>query len=140
MCSSDLNPDDDFAYLVVHQLGTKVAVQSLTGGEILGVGQSAARTVRVSGYPDGQDNPISCENAALDFSSTQLEFDCDGFTDGTSGSPLLASTGPAGSVGTVIGVIGGYEQGGSTESVSYAAKFSSRMAALYQTALAAAGR
>ena len=39
----------------------------------------------------------------------------------------------------MIGVIGGYEQGGSTASVSYAAKFSTRMAALYRTALAAGG-
>jgi hypothetical protein len=51
---------------------------------------------------------------------------------------LLADD-PTGNDETVIGVIGGYEQGGLTASVSYAAKFSTRMATLYQTAEAAGG-
>jgi V8-like Glu-specific endopeptidase len=82
---------------------------------------------------------ITCQNPVQDFSSTQLQFDCDGFTDGTSGSPLLASSGPFDNVDTVIGVIGGYQQGGFTSSVSYAAKFGTQMTALYHLALAAAG-
>lgn len=138
MSSSD--PDDDFAFLIVHQPGSEVAIQALTGGEALGVGESPGRTVKVAGYPDDLDSLITCENLALNFSPTQLEFDCGGFTDGTSGSPLLAETGPSGNVATVIGVIGGYQRGGDTPAVSYAAKFSTQMAELYQTALAAAGR
>jgi V8-like Glu-specific endopeptidase len=138
MSSSD--PDDDFAFLIVHQPGSAVAIQALTGGEALRVGESAGQTVRVAGYPDDLDTLITCENLALNFSPTQLRFDCGGFTDGTSGSPLIARTGPFGNVATVIGVIGGYQQGGDTPSVSYAAKFSTQMAALYQTALTAADR
>jgi V8-like Glu-specific endopeptidase len=134
MSSSD--PDDDFAFLVVRQAGGKDAVQDLTGGEAIGIDVSAGQRVWVAGYPDGDDAPISCANTTLEFSPTQYEFDCGGFADGTSGSPLLADVGPVGD--TVIGVIGGYEQGGSTAAVSYAARFSARMAALYQTALAAA--
>jgi V8-like Glu-specific endopeptidase len=133
------SPDDDFAFLIVHQSGSKVAVQELTGGEIIGIGEAPGRTVKVAGYPDSQDGLISCQNTARGFSPTQFEFDCAGFTDGTSGSPLLADVGPFDDVDTVIGVIGGYEQGGSTAAVSYAARFSSRMAALYRIALAAAG-
>lgn len=135
MSSSD--PDDDFAFLIVHRPGSSVPIQALTGGEVLGVGASAWQTVEVSGYPDHLDGPITCENPARDYSPTQFVFDCGGFTDGTSGSPLLASAGPLGE--TVIGVIGGFEQGGDTASVSYAAKFSTSMATLYQAALAAAG-
>jgi V8-like Glu-specific endopeptidase len=131
-------PDDDFAFLVVHQPGSNVHLETLTGGEKLGVGARATKSVKVAGYPDDLDGPISCENSARDFSATQFEFDCGGFTNGTSGSPLLAED--SGSNGaTVIGVIGGYEQGGLTDSVSYAAKFSTRMVALYQTAVAAGG-
>jgi V8-like Glu-specific endopeptidase len=129
------DPDDDFAFLTVHQPGSAVAIQTLTGGETLGVGASAGATVKVAGYPDNLDGPITCQNAAREFSATQFEFDCGGFTNGTSGSPLLA--GPFGE--TVIGVIGGYQQGGDTPSVSYAAKFSAQMAVLYQTALTAPG-
>jgi V8-like Glu-specific endopeptidase len=131
-------PDDDFAFLVVHEPGSKVAIQTITGGEKLGIGARPTRSVRVAGYPDNLDGPISCENRAKDFSPTQFEFDCGGFTNGTSGSPLLADD-PDGNEATVIGVIGGYEQGGLTDSVSYAAKFSTSMAALYQTAEAAGG-
>jgi len=136
---SSADPDDDFAFLIVHQPGSKVTIQALTGGEVLDVGAPAPRTVRVAGYPDDLDSLITCQNAALNFSPTQFQFDCGGFTNGTSGSPLLAGTGPLDTVDAVIGVIGGYQQGGDTSSVSYAAKFSTQMAALYRTALAAAG-
>jgi V8-like Glu-specific endopeptidase len=132
------SPDDDFAFLIVHRPGTKATLQELTGGEVLGIDENAGRAVKVAGYPNNHDGPITCENTAVEFSPTQFEFDCGGFTDGTSGSPLLEDAGSAGGAGTVIGVIGGYEQGGSTAAVSYADRFSARMAALYQTALAAA--
>jgi V8-like Glu-specific endopeptidase len=131
-------PDDDFAFLIVHKPGSNVALETLTGGEKIGIGARPIRSVRVAGYPDDLDGPIICENWAKDFSATQFEFDCGGFTNGTSGSPLLADD-PDGIHETVIGVIGGYEQGGLTDSVSYAAKFSTSMAALYQTAEAAGG-
>jgi V8-like Glu-specific endopeptidase len=137
---SSSDPDDDFAFLVVSRRGTKSDVQELTGGEVVGLGEPAGSKVEVAGYPDDENQLISCVNTALAFSPTQYQFDCDGFTNGTSGSPLLANVGSAEGSDTVIGVIGGYEQGGLTASVSYAARFSSNLAALYQTALAASGR
>jgi len=138
------DPDDDFAFLVVAQPGSKVPVQNLTGGEIVGTGTPGGQVV-VAGYPNVQNTPVSCENNVAAFSATQFEFDCDGFTDGTSGSPLLAmqapvgsaANAPPGSAAMVIGVIGGYEQGGYTASVSYAARFSSKLYQLYQAAEAA---
>jgi V8-like Glu-specific endopeptidase len=136
--TSSSDPDDDFAFLVVRQPGTTEAIEDLTGGEAIGIDVSAGQRVEVAGYPDIADAPVSCANTTLQFSATQYEFDCGGFTDGTSGSPLLAFTGAFGSAGTVIGVIGGYEQGGDTPAVSYAARFTTRLAALYRTALAAA--
>ena len=48
----------------------------------------------------------------------QLEFDCDGYTDGTSGSPFLIGVDAATGDGTMIGVIGGYQQGGDLPDVS----------------------
>jgi hypothetical protein len=38
--------------------------------------------------------------------------------------------------GVVVGVIGGYEQGGYTPAVSYSAQFTSNVSALYATAVA----
>ncbi len=138
--ASSADPDDDFAFLVVHQTGANGGVQELTGGEVIGIDVPAGEVVKVAGYPDSQDEMISCENTALDFSSTQYQFNCGGFTDGTSGSPLLANVATADGRDTVIGVIGGYQQGGYTASVSYAAKFSASLSALYQTALTEAGQ
>ena len=77
----------------------------------------------------------SCRSYRLrQLSPDQLEFDCGGYTDGTSGSPLLADVNPATGLGTVIGVIGGFEQGGHTPDVSYAARFSANTSALYTLA------
>jgi V8-like Glu-specific endopeptidase len=141
------DPDDDFAFLVVTPRGGTVPVQNLTGGEMVGVGDSPRGPVVVAGYPNVQNTPVSCKNTVTAFSATQFEFDCDGFTDGTSGSPLLADLPPVGSgahvkagPATVIGVIGGYEQGGYTASVSYAARFNSRFEDLYQTAVMASSQ
>ncbi len=140
--------DDDFAFLLVAQAGSAVPVQDLTGGETLGISATAGRLVKVAGYPDTRQTMVSCENTVVAFSPTQFQFDCDGFTDGTSGSPLLAEAVPAGATGQaaaagvdmVIGVIGGYEQGGYTASVSYAARFANHVAALYQRALLVSAR
>lgn len=73
------------------------------------------------------------------FSPTQMRFGCGGFTEGTSGSPfLIDSGGPAGDVTVigVIGVIGGYQQGGDSADVSCAAAFGSNVQALYDVAIA----
>jgi V8-like Glu-specific endopeptidase len=134
--ASSANPDDDVAFLLVSRPGAKNSVQAITGGEALGIGQRPGKPVWVLGYPNGADTPISCVNRASLFSPTQLEFDCDGYTDGTSGSPLLANVSPLTGLGTVIGVIGGYQQGGTTASVSYADRLRSNVAALYKVATA----
>jgi V8-like Glu-specific endopeptidase len=157
------DPDDDFAFLVVSQPGSKLSLEQVTGGETLETGTPAGHWVQVSGYPDNDDSLISCDNTVLAYSPTQFQFDCGGFADGTSGSPLIDETAGAGSAGAgsagagsagggagsggagsagagvVIGVIGGFQQGGLTPSVSYAARFSVDMAALYQTAVAESG-
>ena len=131
---SSAAPDDDFAFLVVKS-PAHGGLQHITGGDRLGVAQPAGPMVQVVGYPDGASAPIICKNRAHLFSTSQLEFDCGGYADGTSGSPLLANVSPSTGLGTVVGVIGGYEQGGYTSDVSYAARFGARTAALYKMAI-----
>ena len=48
---------------------------------------------------------------------------------------MLADVDAGTGLGTLIGVIGGYQHGGQTDAVSYAARLSATVAALYQTAL-----
>jgi V8-like Glu-specific endopeptidase len=133
--ASDSDPDDDVAFLTVAQ-HYGMAIESITGAESLGIGQPASGVMRVIGYPESQSQPITCQNAVSSFSPTQLEFDCRGYTDGTSGGPFLADVNATSGEGTVIGVIGGYQQGGDTPDVSYAATFSSGVQALYDQAVA----
>ena len=134
--SSSQNPNDDFAFLVVTQSGDATPIQDLTGGEKLGTGWGAVQKVQVIGYPDSRQRPITCTSKTRTFGAHQMEFDCGGYTNGTSGGPFLANLHPATGLGTVIGVIGGYQQGGDTPSVSYSARFGTSVRALYNKAVA----
>ncbi len=129
------NPHDDVAFLVVSQPGNSTPVQELTGGEKLATGWRAALLVQVIGYPDGRERPITCTARTRAFSRRQMEFDCGGYTNGTSGGPFLANVHPASGLGAVAGVIGGYEQGGDTPSVSYSARFGQAVRDLYSKAV-----
>jgi len=131
---ADQDPDHDVAFLRLADAANGASVEDVTGAERLGIGTPAGAPVRVIGYPDGAGEPVSCDGVAEDFSPTQLEFDCGGYTDGTSGGPFLADVDAATGQGTVIGVIGGYQQGGDTPQVSYAAVFGSAVAELYAAA------
>jgi V8-like Glu-specific endopeptidase len=134
--ANSADPNDDVAFLVVKQAGSGRRIQHFTGAERLGTGWSAVQVVQVIGYPDGQPWPITCRGTTRAFGPSQLEFDCGGFTNGTSGGPFLARISPVNGLGTVIGVIGGYEQGGDTPSVSYSPRFGRAVAALYRLAKA----
>lgn len=127
------DPDDDVAFLALS--GTDgVPIEDVTGAEQVGTGWQPGTLVRVIGYPDGADQPVWCANWTKTFSPTQLEFDCGGYTNGTSGGPFLANVSASSGQGTVIGVIGGYQQGGDTPDVSYSSAFGPAVAALYQDA------
>ena len=132
---SSQDPDDDVAFVRLSG-AVGVPIQHVTGAEQLGIGVKVPALVRVIGYPGETDQPIACVNWAKSFSPTQLEFDCDGYTDGTSGGPFLADASATTGRGTVIGVIGGYELGGDVPQVSYSSTFGSAVATLYKTAVA----
>jgi V8-like Glu-specific endopeptidase len=132
--SSD--PDDDVAFLRVGQSGSIVPIEDVTGAEQLETGAPTRQLVEVIGYPDGTNAPIACRNWTREPMKHQLEFDCGGYTDGTSGGPFLAHVNPSTGQGAVIGVIGGYEQGGLTPQISYSPMFGANIGALYRLAVA----
>jgi V8-like Glu-specific endopeptidase len=134
--ASSADPDDDVAFLQVSQPGSIVPIQDVTGAEQLRTGTGARQLVDVIGYPDAADEPIACRGWTSEPMAGQLEFDCGGYTDGTSGGPFLADVDAATGQGTVIGVIGGYEQGGDTPDVSYSSVFGANVASLYADAVA----
>jgi V8-like Glu-specific endopeptidase len=134
--TSSSDPDDDVAFIAVTRKGS-APIDQVTGAERLAIGRSPAQMVRVIGYPESLDEPVSCQNRAAAFSPTQLEFNCANYTNGTSGGPFLVGIDPDTGTGTVIGVIGGYEQGGNSPDMSYAAAFGGSVLALYEAAIAA---
>lgn len=135
MDSSD--PDYDVAFLVVHQPGSSQRLQDEVGADELGLNPDYASLVQVVGYPDGTEQPITCTNYSKQFSPTQLEFDCANFPDGTSGGPFLADVDPRTGLGTVAGVIGGYQTGGDTPDISYSSYFGTAVGELFSQAEAA---
>jgi V8-like Glu-specific endopeptidase len=133
---SSAAPNDDVAFLKVGQSWSSVPVEDVTGAEQLGSGTPPARQmVEVIGYPNASGQPITCQNSLRTPMEDQLEFDCGGYTNGTSGGPFLVQVSKKTGQGTVIGVIGGYELGGDTPEVSYSAVFGASVAALYRTAV-----
>ncbi len=153
---------DDVAFLQVKADTAGTEIEDVTGANQLGLSEPAGQLTQVTGYPDGSSEPVVCENRTKAFGAgstgagstgaastgtastgagstgaTQLEFDCGGYPDGTSGSPFLVRVNQATGEGTVAGVIGGYQQGGDSSSVSYSIAFGSNVGTLYQSAAAA---
>jgi V8-like Glu-specific endopeptidase len=126
--------DHDVAFLEVAQHGGSTPIEDVTGAEQLGIGLPADELARVVGYPNGASEPVVCQNSTHAFSSTQMEFDCGGYPDGTSGGPFLVRVNRQTGQGTIMGVIGGYEQGGDSPAVSYSVIFGQEVKSLYQTA------
>ncbi|MFD5466273.1 trypsin-like serine peptidase [Kitasatospora sp. NPDC127059] len=127
------DPDMDVAFAVV-QAQNGQQVQQVLGANELGVNRGYRVPVRVTGYPGSSDVPITCSNTTSEQSATQLRIDCPDYTGGTSGSPWVTDFDPATRTGTVVGVIGGYQEGGNSPDTSYSSYFGDRVQALYDRA------
>jgi V8-like Glu-specific endopeptidase len=132
---ADQDPNDDVAFLVVGRPGRRI--EKYTGAERLVTGAPLPAQVRVVGYPNATDMPVFCDAPARAFDTDhlrQMVFFCTDYTNGTSGGPFLAHLRSSSGTGQVIGVIGGYEEGGYSSSVSYSARFYGDIGALFRKA------
>lgn len=128
------NPDFDISFLTVFRKDDSRPLETVTGAERFG-GIPAAGTLTVQlGYADNSTAPLVCRSTVGFHSRTQLRIECDGFPSGTSGGPLLTDVDPVTGIGTLVGVVGGYQQGGAGPAVSYAAAFTPAIQALYREA------
>ncbi|HET7017941.1 MAG TPA: trypsin-like peptidase domain-containing protein [Streptosporangiaceae bacterium] len=144
------DPNDDVAFLTVRPvakadglsvpvplLAPGATVRGVAGADRLRFGAPLPVPIRAIGYPDGTGQRVSCSTRAVEFhpgSLRQVMFVCPGFADGTSGGPMISAFNPAKRTGAVIGVIGGYQQGGDSPSISYSSAFAGQIRALYQRA------
>jgi V8-like Glu-specific endopeptidase len=138
--SSSGNPDYDVGFVVLSPDDGK-NVQDIVGADQIDFDAGYSHLVRVTGYPEKDDAPVTCENWTTEYSDTQLRFTCGGFYAGTSGSPwIVAGSAAVAHPSKIVGVIGGYQRGGDTNAVSYSVYLDSAIEALYEQAeVASAG-
>ncbi|KJK54861.1 trypsin-like serine peptidase, partial [Saccharothrix sp. ST-888] len=127
------NEDMDVAFAIVQPQNGR-QIQEVLGASTLGINKGYQLPVRVTGYPSSGDTPITCANNTTAQSPTQLRIACPEYTGGTSGSPWITELDPKTRTGIVIGVIGGYQQGGDTPDVSYTSYFGDQVQSLYDRA------
>lgn len=128
------DPDFDVGFVVLNSLNGK-NIEDVLGANRLGRDTSYRYLVRVTGYPDSGAAPVTCLNYTSEQSASQLRFECGGYTGGTSGSPWMTNFDPATRIGTIVGVLGGYQQGGDTPAISYSAVLGPAIQQLYQQAI-----
>lgn len=130
------DPHDDVAFLTVAPRrihGRLTQIERVTGGYRLGSTAVGGERVTVIGYPAGTTNdPIGC-TAKIYVNRDFPSFDCAGYVGGTSGSPWLRAT-PRGP--EIVGVIGGLNDGGCTDSTSSSPVIAGRAHAVYHRAAA----
>jgi V8-like Glu-specific endopeptidase len=129
--SGDSNLDFGFAAV---QLMRGHRLADVVGANELLTGRGYTNRVVVAGYPAKEnypaDRPIGCAGRTYRQARFQLRFDCHGFYGGTSGSPWLSDYDNRTQSGHVVGVIGGYQAGGSEEWRSFSPLFTDSVAHL----------
>jgi V8-like Glu-specific endopeptidase len=122
--------DSDVAFARVGSRGGE-DIEDLVGGNSLVAGRGVSpvgRAVTVVGYPKARETPVSCTNLSTAYGDSQQRIECPGYSGGTSGSPWIDAE------GRVVGVLGGFQQGGSSDDVSYSVVLGDEAAALYEEA------
>jgi V8-like Glu-specific endopeptidase len=127
------NPDFDVGFVVLKSLDGK-NIEDVLGANQVGFDAGFTHLVRVTGYPASADAPVTCLNWTSQQSAHQVKFQCGGYYGGTSGSPWVIRFDAKSRTGTIVGVIGGYQEGGDTDSVSYSAYLDDAIRQLYQQA------
>jgi hypothetical protein len=71
------DPDFGVGFVVLEPLGGKT-IEQVLGANQLGIDPGYQNLVRVTGYPDSADAPVTCSNWTSEQSPSQLRFDCGG--------------------------------------------------------------
>jgi hypothetical protein len=131
--------DYDYAFAQVAKNSKGQTVQSVTGGYWLSRTPAYYEYVTALGYPklsaDSADQAIRCQP---NYRTQQLPgyrqmvLYCTGFYGGTSGGPWITYFN--GKTGNLIGITGGYQQGGPNSWTSYSPVFDDRIFGLFSYA------
>jgi hypothetical protein len=122
------NVNEDFAFLTVSG-----DVQARAGAERLGFSWPVPARVRVEAYSlTGALTVCSRRPGTITADGqVQLSFACPGFANASSGGPFLTGVQGGAGLGTIVGIIGGYQRGGSSPALSYSSPFGVVLHQLY---------
>ncbi|WP_181784679.1 trypsin-like serine peptidase [Pseudonocardia pini] len=123
---ADADPDYDVAFLTV---SGPAPIQDVTGGFPVAFDPGVGDRVQAVGYPIEDDGPTVRTGVTQRYSPTQLELPAPGLEDGTSGGPWLRAD------GAVVGLTGGYQQGGEDFDTSYSTYLAPGFAQLREQAV-----
>jgi V8-like Glu-specific endopeptidase len=132
--------DVAFAELGAGSNGTRV--QDAVGANTLVTGGPYAyRQVRLIGYSGSAPQPLTCTDTTTKFTpgdvpGSFLRIACTGYSTGSSGSPFLVHVNTATQTGDLVGLIGGWANGGPTADFSYSSYFGNDIRRLYDGAVA----
>lgn len=132
--------DDDFAILRVAPQpidGRTQQLQDVTGAVPLGTTPAQSAAVTVQGFNNGSDDQSVVCTTALAFNQGDPVFRCDGYANGSSGSPWVLTG--ADHVARIVGVIGGRNQGGCKEVRSFSPVFGANVLNLLKHAEVSTG-
>jgi hypothetical protein len=131
--------DYDYAFAQVAPNAQGKQIQAVTGGYVLANTSSYNLYVTALGYPklaaDPADQAIRCSpnyRTSRLPGFRQMVLYCTGFYGGTSGGPWITYFN--GRTGYLVGLTGGYEQGGPNSWISYSPIFDSRIFSLFSYA------
>ncbi|MFF7155582.1 trypsin-like peptidase domain-containing protein [Streptomyces sp. NPDC008139] len=130
----------DFAFARVAPDADGRRIEEVTGGNRLIRTPGFHNRVTVIGYPRTSDDPsdeaITCTTTTSRLEGLrQLQLVCAGYFAGTSGSPWLLDYNTRTKSGSVIGLIGGEDEGGLSDRISYSPFFDDAIQALYRKAV-----
>ncbi|MQS16885.1 hypothetical protein F7Q99_33035 [Streptomyces kaniharaensis] len=133
----NLHPDYDYGFMVLNKRNGR-QIQDVVGANGWRTTAGYDNWVEITGYPDNRDNPLQCYTWTRQARNWlwQLVFPCDNYHEGVSGSLLMERFGQqAPGYGIAIASLGGYQQGGTSDNVSYAVRWNIHTAALLSAAV-----
>ncbi len=127
--TASADPRYDYAFLQLAPDGGR-RLEDVTGSEVLDTTLSSP--VTVVGYPAGTGGrPVACRTPVFRTGGYPT-FPCRAIVGGASGSPWLRPV--RGGPPHVVGVVGGLEQGGCQDFITYSSPFGPDIVALWQRA------
>jgi V8-like Glu-specific endopeptidase len=128
----DHNEHYDVAFVVLKDYEGK-NIQEVLGGNSADFNAGYRHYVEVTGYPSSYSAPITCSNWTSE-ADGYLEFQCGGYYGGTSGSPWVTDYNAQTRTGKVVGILGGYLEGGSVHNISFSSYLGDDIEKLYNDA------